>query len=203
MCNMFSVYILKGEIVISDLSVLEGHFVVCCIGWYKGLSLHLRLPFKCNPPEMWFWKKGGGVSWMVAWTEGLVVFISEDSLLICEHLLNTCPHLKMSPKHFTVVTVQCCFLLLQSRCALVMWLNEWLQLYTVCFQSDVLTALFGCYMVCAMWNCWHLDARSVYTIQLCTSLQCYLIQSLICKVHVCLTVTCHLYFWQNNQDLVY
>lgn len=31
MCNLFSVYILKGEIVISDLCFLEGHFVVCCI----------------------------------------------------------------------------------------------------------------------------------------------------------------------------
>ena len=94
-CNMFSVYILKGEIVINDLSFLEGHFVVCCIGWCKWLSLHLRLPFKCNPPEIWFWKNGGrvggggGRSWMVAWTEGWVVFTSEDSLLLCEHLLST------------------------------------------------------------------------------------------------------------------
>ena len=27
-------------------------------------------------------------------------------------------------------------------------------------------------------------------------------QSHICKVHVCLVVTCHLHFWQNDQDLL-
>ena len=43
---------------------------------------------------------------------------------------------------------------------------------------------------------------SVYTIQLCTSLQCNLIQSHIGRVHVCLGVTYYLHFWQNDWDLL-
>ena len=37
-------------------------------------------------------------------------------------------------------------------------------------RSSVLTALFGCCMAGATWNCCHLGERSVYTIQLCISL---------------------------------
>ena len=44
--------------------------------------------------------------------------------------------------------------------------------------------------------------RSVYTIQPCTSLQHHLIQSHIDKVHVCLAVSCHLHFWQNDWDFL-
>ena len=36
------------------------------------------------------------------------------------------------------------------------------------YQSDVLTALFGCYMVSAMWNYCHLSTSSLYTIEPCT-----------------------------------
>ena len=38
-------------------------------------------------------------------------------------------------------------------------------------RSGVLTALFGCCMAGAMWNCCCLGTSSVYTIQPCTSLQ--------------------------------
>ena len=42
------------------------------------------------------------------------------------------------------------------------------------------------------------------TIQPCTSSQCHFIQSRVHRVHVCLVVTsCHLYFWQNGQDLLH
>ena len=61
-----------------------------------------------------------------------------------------------------------------------------------------MTALFGCSMAGPMWNC----CCSVYTIQLCTSLQCHFIQSHIGRVHVCLAVTCHLHVCQNNEDLL-
>ena len=44
--------------------------------------------------------------------------------------------------------------------------------------------------------------RSVYTIQPCTRLQCHFIQSHIGRVYVCLAVTCHLHFWQNDWDLL-
>ena len=63
----------------------------------------------------------------------------------------------------------------------------------VCFhihRSGTLTALFGCYMAGASWNCCRLGTRSGYTLQLCNSLQCHFIRSYICWVHVCLAVTC-------------
>ena len=68
--------------------------------------------------------------------------------------------------------------------------------------SGVLTALFACCIDGATWNCCRLSGGSVYTTQPCTSLQCYFIRSRIRKMHVCLPVTCHLHFWQNDRDLV-
>ena len=43
--------------------------------------------------------------------------------------------------------------------------------------SGVLTALFGCCMAGATWNCCCLSASSVYTLQPCTTLQCHFIQN--------------------------
>ena len=51
-------------------------------------------------------------------------------------------------------------------------------------------------------KCCRFGASSVYTIQPCTSLQCHFIQSHIDRVYVCLAVTCHLRFWQNDGDLL-
>ena len=51
-------------------------------------------------------------------------------------------------------------------------------------------------------KCCHFGASSVYTIQSCTRLQCYFIQSHIGRMYVCLAVTCHLHFWQNDRDLL-
>ena len=45
------------------------------------------------------------------------------------------------------------------------------------------------------------SARSVYTIQPCTMLR-HFTQIHIRWVHACLAVTCHLHFWQNDQDLL-
>ena len=85
-------------------------------------------------------------------------------------------------------------------------LNEWLYPFIARFinihGNGVLVAFFGCCMAGATWNCWHLSASSVYTIQLCTSLQCHFIQSHIGWVYVCLAATCHLHFWQNDWDLL-
>ena len=67
-------------------------------------------------------------------------------------------------------------------------------------------------MVTEMFSCRHgwcqvktayLGACSVYTLQLCTNLQCHFIQTHIHMVHVCLAVTFHLYFWLNDQDLLH
>ena len=70
-------------------------------------------------------------------------------------------------------------------------------------STEVVTALFGCYMAGATWNCCHLSASSVYIIQPCISLLCLFIQSHICGVHVCLAATGRFHFWQNNQDLLH
>ena len=51
-------------------------------------------------------------------------------------------------------------------------------------------------------KCCRLSASSVYTIQPCTNLRCHLIQSHLGRVYVCLAVTCHLHFWQNDRDLL-
>ena len=39
-------------------------------------------------------------------------------------------------------------------------------------------------------------------IQPCTSLDCYFIQSYIGRMHACLAVTCHMYVWQSDWDLL-
>ena len=51
-------------------------------------------------------------------------------------------------------------------------------------------------------KCCRFGASSVYTIQPCTRSQCHFIQSHIGRVYVCLGVTCHLHFWQNDRDLL-
>ena len=88
-----------------------------------------------------------------------------------------------------------------------MRLNELLQLYTVgwwmCTEVVYLTALFGCYTAGATWSCCRLGASSAYTIQPCSSLQCHFIWTHIHRVHVCLAITCHLHFWQNDGDLLW
>ena len=45
------------------------------------------------------------------------------------------------------------------------------------------------------------SARSVYTIQPCTMSR-HFMQIHIRRVHVCLVLTCHLHFWQNDRDLL-
>ena len=51
------------------------------------------------------------------------------------------------------------------------------------------------------WCCIKLlpSACAVYTIQPCTT-SCYFMQSHTHRMHVCLAVTFHLHFWQNDQD---
>ena len=88
-------------------------------------------------------------------------------------------------------------------------LNEWLHLSPPSFfysafikiqWNGVLTALFGCSMAGAMWNCCHLSASSVHTIQLCISLLCHFIQRYAGRMQVCLAVNSHLHFWQNGRS---
>ena len=64
----------------------------------------------------------------------------------------------------------------------------WISFCTTFFNvhwSGVLTALCGCYMAGATWNCCCFSAHSVFTIQPCISLQHHFIQRHIHGVHVC------------------
>ena len=81
-----------------------------------------------------------------------------------------------------------------------MVLHEWLAFYSVLFlnihRSGVLTAL--------AWLVPH-ETAAVSAQVLCTPYNhapCHYMQSLIHKGYVCLTVTCHLHFWQNDRDLL-
>ena len=57
------------------------------------------------------------------------------------------------------------------------------------------------YMASATWKCCHLSTRSLYTIQPCTSFQCYFIWHHRHRMHAYLPVTCYPPFWQNDKDL--
>ena len=72
---------------------------------------------------------------------------------------------------------------------------------------DIYSPTFCCcygavwYTAGAMCYCYHLSTSSVYTIQLCTSLQCHCIQSHIHSPGGGMFSCCHLHFWQNVQDV--
>ena len=72
---------------------------------------------------------------------------------------------------------------------------------------DIYSPTFGCYgavwyMAGAVWYCYHLSTSSVYTMQLCTRLQCQCIQSHTHSLGACVFSCCHWHFWQNVQDLL-
>jgi len=74
--------------------------------------------------------------------------------------MNTCwvPHLKMSPKHFTMTTIMQLSLRLHSS---HVWLSVASHIAFWIF-TEMVTMLFGCYMAGTMWSCCHLSASSVY-----------------------------------------
>ena len=72
----------------------------------------------------------------------------------------------------------------------------------VACDSKWVTCHLTCYMAGATCNCCHLGAHSAYIIQPCTSLKRHVMQHHACTVPVCLAVTCHPHFWQNDQDLL-
>ena len=76
-----------------------------------------------------------------------------------------------------------------------MVLPEWLAFPF--FKYPLKWCTYSAGMAGATWNCSHLSASPVYTIQ-----PCHFMQSHIRKVYACLAVTCHLHFWQNDQDLL-
>ena len=96
----------------------------------------------------------------------------------------------------------------QTHCALIPCDSDWVTraFYGAFFfyiqWSGRLTALFLRYMAGATWNCCRLSTPYVYTIHVCTSLQCHFMQSHIWRVQMCLAVSGHLYFCQNDWDLL-
>ena len=66
--------------------------------------------------------------------------------------------------------------------------------------SGMVTVLFDSYTAGATQNCCHHGA--FYTIQPCTILH-HFMQGYTHRVHVCLAVTSHLHFWQNDQDFTH
>ena len=100
----------------------------------------------------------------------------------------------MSHKHLTVATIALFSASEHTHCTLVVCDSEWV---TVALHSafwvstEVVTALFGCYMAGATWNCCRHGARSMHTIQPCTSLQSHFIWSHIRRM---LVFSCNLPF---------
>ena len=89
----------------------------------------------------------------------------------------------------------------QDRCVHVACGSEWMTVSSFFHSplsnihlSGVLTALFGCCVVGATWNCCCLGASSAYTFQPCTSLQCHFFQNHTDRALLSLAVTCHLLF---------
>ena len=121
----------------------------------------------------------------------------------CKHLFQVIN--KHTPKHSEMYKIWPLFFTLkQAHCTFVRCDSKWaiVAFYSMLEYSPKWCIIFGCYMAGAMWNCFHLSVCFVYTIQTCTSLQYHFIHSHIRRVHVCLAVTCHLHFCQNDHDLL-
>ena len=76
------------------------------------------------------------------------------------------------------------------------WVTSFIARFLNSHRSGVLTAL--------AWLVPH-ETAAVLAQVLCTPYShapCHFMQSHICKVYVCLAVTCHLHFWQNDRDLL-
>ena len=86
----------------------------------------------------------------------------------------------------------------QTLCLHVI-LREWLTFLSIFLKYPLKWCTYSAGMAGATWNCSHLGASSVYTIQPFTFMQSH-----IHKVYhnVYLAVTCHLHFWQNDRDLL-
>ena len=84
-----------------------------------------------------------------------------------------------------------------------MTLNEWLSRFTPCFEYP--------HKGCSCSTVWFLHGWCHSKLlpskrNLCTPYNhapCHFMQSHVRKVYACLAVTCHLHFWQNDQDLLH
>ena len=111
----------------------------------------------------------------------------------------------MSPKRPTMASITLSSLRLRSS-HIRLWMSDttrfeypsqWLQRCLIVTRLvPRKTAAVSAQVLCTSYN-------YVYIIQPCTSLQCYFIRSHIRRMHVCLALACHLYFWQKKQDYLH
>ena len=126
-----------------------------------------------------------------------------DSICPQSTLLSGSPALSSANNRDVVVRRFCIALfstLKRTHCA-CMWFYMSDQLFIARFLNSHQWCTYSADMAGATWNCCHLGAFSVHYIY--NHAPCYFTQSHIRKVYACLAVTCHLRFWQNDQDLLH
>ena len=110
------------------------------------------------------------------------------------------------PKVIIIITDRFCMALFsapkqthctQAACVLNERLWPFKEHFLNIHQSATLTALFGCCMAGATWNCCCLSKFCVHH----TTMDQFTVS--LYTVRVCLAVTCHLHFWQNDWDLLH
>ena len=91
------------------------------------------------------------------------------------------------------------FSALLSRFIALAYGSTWvIAFYCAFFEYPPKCCTHSADMAGAIWNCSRLGASSVYTIQPCTTS----LHAKPRKVYECLSVNCHLHFWQNDQGLL-
>ena len=87
-----------------------------------------------------------------------------------------------------------------------MVLHDWLGFYSAFLIFLIILNIHqSCVLTALAWLVPH-ETAAVSVQVLCTPYNhapCHFMQSHICKVYACLSVTCHLHFWQNDRDLLH
>ena len=128
------------------------------------------------------------------------------------------PAIQITIHTYFIIITDCFYIVLfsavmQTHHALVTCDSEWVtSLFTAHFEyppkwCTYITIWFLCiyiyiYMADATRRCCSFGTHSVYTIQPYITLQCHFIWSHLHSVHMCLAVTCHQHFWQNESMTV-
>ena len=91
-----------------------------------------------------------------------------------------------------------------THCTLAVWDSKWVIFCNAFWTSTKLVYLQRCLVVAWLMPC---ETVAVLVHVLCTlynhaPVYGHFIRSHMCGVHPCLFVTCHLHFWQNDQDLL-
>ena len=154
------------------------------------IHVFVSRPIPCSQPPPSCWQAS-----VVELHHALCVLM-HTSVLSCTHLHfhSLCEIMIMFKVSRIKLTLMIAFIyqfsaLEQSHCAHVACGSKWMTIlwhHLSIRWKGVLTALFGCYMAYATWNCCHIGTCSVHTVQPCTSLQCNFIWS---HMHMCICVS--------------